>query len=125
MSLSRIIEAAENHFNAYQKDCSGYLKKVAGDLFIDLRTTTPMACTIYGSPGENLGKGQQVTWPLVRAESGHAHVAIIVGVEKDGTPLGYWGSIVGIGKKNARLTNSWAKKKFADISYYATWACWF
>ncbi|MBK6341863.1 MAG: hypothetical protein IPF41_04545 [Flavobacteriales bacterium] len=87
---------------------------------------------LVGSPEwENLGKGQPgMALAVERAfegllvvaakkETGHGHVAIIVGVEKDGTPLGYWGSIAGIGKKNARLTNSWARRKFADISYFA------
>lgn len=134
MSLSRIIEAAENQFNAYQKDCSGFLKKVAEELFIDLPNYNANGLYDYlvGSPEwENLGKGQAgMALAVERAfegllvvaakkETGHGHVAIIVGVDKDGTPIGYWGSIAGIGKKNARLTNSWSKRKFADISYFA------
>lgn len=136
MNRKEIIDAAEASFEMNKADCNAFLKAVAAKLGVEMPLgldANGLFDHIASSPHwKNLGKGQPGMELAVQhalngefvvaamKEPDHGHVAVIVGVDKDGTPTAYWGRYRSVGEKRGRLSRSWDRaRKFSGISYFA------
>jgi len=134
MTNTEIINATEDQFEANKRECNWFLYNVARQLGVHLPAGTNanglfdhMASS---SEWQLLGTGvagmqDAVTKALdgkfvVAAQKGdtHGHVAVIIGVDRDGTPRASWGQHGSVGQKNGRLSRSWRRSSFPYISYF-------
>ena len=124
----KIVTLCEKHWEKYKKDCSGYVKTVAGELGISLTgQANNIVDQIQKLPWKKLTSGfdanlQASSGALVIAglkDQPHGHVVIVVpGTLAHGKyPAAYWGSLGGVGKKNATLNWSWSKQDRDKIVY--------
>jgi hypothetical protein len=130
----QVINSCEAHWDAFQSDCSGFVKAVAGDFGIVL---TGQADDIVDQI--NTGDWQQLADGAAaeaKAEAGflviaglkgadqtppreHGHVVVVVqGPLAFGKyPTAYWGTLGGVGKKNTTLNYAWNTDDRDNVVY--------
>ncbi len=135
MQRKKIIDVAEVEFDDNSNACNKFLVAVAKGLGVHLPEGR-FANDLFDHMSASsewllLGKGHQAMSKAVEhalnggfvvaatKENPNGHVAIIVGVTDDGTPIAYWGMLGGVGQKKGQLSYSWARSKFPNISYFA------
>lgn len=124
----KIIALCEKYWEQHKKDCSGFVKEVAGELGVKL----------HGQANEIVDQIQKMPWKTVKSgveaklqatngmfvvgglkDTPHGHVVIVVpGPLSHGKyPTAYWGSLGGVPKKNTTINWSWNKQDRDKVIY--------
>lgn len=116
--VQKILSLCEKHWVKYQKDCSGFVKAVASEIGI---TITGQANDIVDQLS-GLGwsrckngidarqkalEGNFVLGGLKSAPHGYVVIVVRGPLAHGKYPTAYWGSLGGVGKKNATINWSW------------------
>jgi hypothetical protein len=129
-TAAKVVAACEAEWSAYSNDCSGFVRAVAGDLGISLAGQANAIIDALDTPSrwENLGTNPQLA--SLRAAQGclvvaglkatpNGHVAVVVDAPAQAYPVGYWGKLDDIGKKNTGLNWAWRKSDLVNVKYYS------
>jgi len=132
-----IVDSCEAHWDSYKSDCSGFVKTVAADFGIVLNgqaddIVDQMNSSSWQSAANGIeAKSKADTGYLVLAglkgadhtpPRSHGHVVVVVtGPLANGKyPTAYWGSLGGVGKKNATLNYAWNSSDRDNVIYRFT-----
>ena len=129
MSSDPIIASCEAEWEAWKTDCSGFVKAVAkrhdvylfgnANQLVDFMQACPEWRSLEndGHLASQLAReGYLVVAGLKKR--GHGHVAIIVKSGSISYPVGYWGRLGSVGKKNTGINFSWNKSDLKDVEFF-------
>jgi hypothetical protein len=114
-----IFSYAEKEWDAHKSDCSAYVKAVAADLGVVLAGQANDLVDFWTThaPWINLGHDAKRASDLAASgylvvagekEKPNGHVVLIVpGWSANGHPMGYWGQLHRVGRKNTSISVAW------------------
>ena len=128
ITAADIIAYCEQEWSRYQHDCSGFVKAVAGDLGVSLSGLANELVDYWDKYWVALDDGLAAKFQASQGyfvvaglkANPHGHVVVVVDgpLVRGKYPTAYWGSLGGVGKKNAGINWAWAKKDLDSVSYY-------
>jgi hypothetical protein len=114
-----IFAYAEKEWPANKSDCSAYVKAVAHDLGVVLAGQANDLVDFWTSHAPWINLGHDAAKASAYAADGYlvfagekqkpnGHVVLIVpGTSANGYPMGYWGQLHRVGRKNASISLAW------------------
>lgn len=130
-----VTAAAERNWDRWKHDCSGFVHAVASDVGVPLSGTANAMVDSMNRPGSGWMKlGHSPLQATTYANLGflvvaglkapnHGHVVVIVpSTGAHGYPVGYWGHLGGIGRKDATINWAWNHHDLRNVEYFAVQA---
>ena len=123
-----ITRVCEERWEAYQDDCSGFVKAVA----------THLGITLTGQANDIVDQMQVLPWKVLKSgkeaeaharlnffvvrglkASGHGHVVVVVPgpLNRETYPTAYWGRLGGQGRKASTINLAWNQTDRDKVTY--------
>lgn len=126
----RVVMLCEKHWEAHQRNCSGFVKAVAEELQVKLTgQANEIVDRIQLAPWSVLASGVQAAAQaaLGRLVIGglkakpHGHIVVVVPgpISHGKYPTAYWGTLGGVGRRNMTVNWSWSKNDRDRVVYCA------
>ncbi len=127
--MLKVITLCEKYWAKNEKNCSGFVKDVASDLGIAVTgQANDIVDQLTGGAHWKLCKdgidarqkaieGKFVVGGLKAMPNGHVVIVVRGPLAHGKYPTAYWGSLGGVGKKNATINWSWNKTDRDLVTY--------
>lgn len=126
----QILQWCEEEWDRWKSDCSGFVKAVSTRAGESLFGRANQIIDFLGTSNRWENLGADAATATARAVSGslvigglkqrpNGHVVIVVKSAPLNYPVGYWGRLGAVGRKNTTVNWSWNRRDLALVHYFA------